>query len=153
MIFVVENNGYAEMSPMSEHLANPSVAAYAEPHGVPTEVVDGNDVLAVREAAERAVTRARAGGGPTLIEALTYRWRGHFEGDGQKYRTKDEVAQWRERDPLLALPARFPEHAEALAALVPEVEAEMAEAAAWARSQPKAGADVLTTHVYAEVAS
>jgi TPP-dependent pyruvate/acetoin dehydrogenase alpha subunit len=151
VVFVCENNGYAEMSPMSVHLANESVAAYAAPHGVPAEVVDGNDVLAVRDAATRAVARARAGEGPTLVEARTYRWRGHFEGDGQRYRTKEELAVWQERDPLLVLPDRFPELAAELAQAVSDAEAAVADAAEWARRQPKAGAEVLTTHVYAEL--
>ena len=90
------------------------------------------------------------GAGPTLIEAHTYRWRGHFEGDGQKYRTKDEVARWRERDPLLVLPSRFPEFADDLAAAAAQARALVAEAVDWARTQPKAGPAVLTTHVYAE---
>jgi TPP-dependent pyruvate/acetoin dehydrogenase alpha subunit len=68
---------------------------------MPGSSVDGNDVLAVHLAAREAVARARAGHGPTLIECVTYRWRGHYEGDPQTYRSRDEVATWRERDPLL----------------------------------------------------
>ena len=66
----------------------------------PDETVDGNDVEAVYDAAARAVARARAGGGPTLIECVTYRWRGHYEGDPQPYRTAAEVEEWKQRDPL-----------------------------------------------------
>jgi acetoin:2,6-dichlorophenolindophenol oxidoreductase subunit alpha len=102
MIFVCENNGYAEMTPISVHLANPRVAAFAEPYGIPGSTIDGNDVLAVRAAAVSAVERARSGLGPSLIECTTYRWRGHFEGDPQRYRTKQESREWELRDPLLS---------------------------------------------------
>lgn len=103
VIFVCENNGYAEMSPISVHLANQQVADFATPYGIPGVTVDGNDVLAVRAAAEQAVDRARAGEGPSLIECKTYRWHGHYEGDPQRYRDKGEVAAWREKDPLARL--------------------------------------------------
>ncbi len=105
VIFVCENNGYAEMSPISLHLATENVADFAAPYGIPGVTVDGNDVLAVRTATEEAVSRARAGGGPTLLECKTYRWHGHFEGDPQRYRDKAEVAAWREKDPLARLVA------------------------------------------------
>lgn len=100
VIFVCENNGYAEMSPISVHLANQQVADFATPYGIPGVTVDGNDVMAVRAATEEAVGRARAGEGPSLIECKTYRWHGHYEGDPQRYRDKAEVAAWREKDPL-----------------------------------------------------
>lgn len=101
IIFVCENNQYAELSHVSVHLAAKHVVDFAGPYGISAEQVDGNDVLAVQGAAARAVARARAGEGPTLMECLTYRWRGHFEGDPQRYRSKDELAQWQGRDPIL----------------------------------------------------
>lgn len=103
VVFVCENNGYAEMTPVSVHLAASQVADFATPYGIAGMRVDGNDVLAVRAAAQEAVTRARSGGGPTLLECITYRWHGHYEGDPQRYRDKEEVAAWRERDPLARL--------------------------------------------------
>ena len=96
-----ENNGYAELTHVAVHL-RAAVHRLAEPHGIPGVLVDGNDVLAVREAADAAVARARAGEGPTLLECTTYRWSGHYVGDPERYRSKDEVAAWRERDPLAA---------------------------------------------------
>jgi pyruvate dehydrogenase E1 component alpha subunit len=79
------------------------VALRAGGYGMPGEIVDGNDVLAVREAAQRAIARARAGDGPTLLELKTYRWGGHFEGDPRKYRTRAEEEQWKALCPV----ARF----------------------------------------------
>ena len=84
MIFVCENNQYAELSHVSVHLSAADVADFAAPYRMPAEQVDGNDVLAVQSAAERAVERARPGGGPALIECRPCRWRGHFEGGPQR---------------------------------------------------------------------
>lgn len=75
----------------------------AKGYGIPGETVDGNDVVAVYEAAERAVNRARNGEGPTLIESVTYRWKGHSRSDKNLYRTKEEIEEWKEKDPI----ARF----------------------------------------------
>jgi pyruvate dehydrogenase E1 component alpha subunit len=100
VVFVCENNGYADFIPTRDAMRIPRVADRAAAYGMPGDTVDGNDVLAVCEAARRAVDRARSGEGPTLLEAVTYRWRGHFEGDPQPYRTKDEVAGWQQKDPV-----------------------------------------------------
>ena len=104
-LFVCENNLYATEVPFSHASRNPDVASRAENYGIPGVAVDGNDVLAVHEAASRAIRRARDGDGPTLIEAKTYRTRPHAEGMGLTgvYRTEEEVAAWREKDPI----ARF----------------------------------------------
>lgn len=102
MILVCENNRYAELTPISVHLPTSRVADFAAPYSMPGVRVDGNDLLAVREATMQAVDRARAGDGPTLLECETHRWRGHFEGDPQRYRDKDESAAWQARDPLAA---------------------------------------------------
>jgi pyruvate dehydrogenase E1 component alpha subunit len=101
VIFVCENNLYAETTAIEYHLNAPSIAAMAVPYGIPTAQVDGMDVFAVRHAAEQAIGRARSGGGPTLIEALTYRYGGQYEGDTQTYKPPWEVSRMRARDPLL----------------------------------------------------
>jgi TPP-dependent pyruvate/acetoin dehydrogenase alpha subunit len=105
VIFVCENNRWASTTAhvlstagASERLAGGSIAARAAGYGIPGESVDGNDVLAVWRAVSRA--RARAADGPSLIEAHTIRWVGHFEGDAQAYRGKDEVAEGRRTDPI-----------------------------------------------------
>ena len=101
MLYVCENNLYAASTAATLSLAHKDVAARAAGYGIPGVIVDGNDVLAVHEAAEAAVGRARAGEGPTLIECKTYRWRGHTERPGQvDRRPADEIEAWRKRDPI-----------------------------------------------------
>jgi pyruvate dehydrogenase E1 component alpha subunit len=99
-IFVCENNGYAESTPQSYHQNIEDVADRAVGYGMPSSKVDGNDPSAVYLAAKEAVARARSGEGPTLIEAKTYRIRGHYEGDPEIYRTKEEVEAWKKKDPI-----------------------------------------------------
>jgi TPP-dependent pyruvate/acetoin dehydrogenase alpha subunit len=103
VVFVCENNRWASSTAHGRSTAGGSIAARAAGYGIPGESVDGNDVLAVRDAVTRAVERARAGDGPSLIEAHTIRWVGHFEGDPQAYRGKDEVDEGRRRDPIARL--------------------------------------------------
>lgn len=103
IVFVCENNGYAEATPFTYHCSTDEIASRAIGHDMPGAVVDGLDVLAVWETAGEAIARARAGDGPTLIEAKTYRFRGHEEGDEATYRTAEEVEAFRARDPIDAL--------------------------------------------------
>ena len=102
VVFVCENNLYATELPFMEATAGQSVAARAAGYAIPGIEVDGQDVLAVYDAAGEAVARARAGKGPTLIECRTYRFGGHHEGHRLLgYRTQEEVDEWRKRDPIL----------------------------------------------------
>lgn len=100
LVCVVENNGYADFIAQRDHQRIERISDRAAAYAMAGETVDGNDVLAVHVAARAAVARARSGAGPTLIECVTYRWRGHYEGDPQPYRTADEVEYWKDRDPL-----------------------------------------------------
>ena len=101
MLYVCENNLYAATTSAADTLALGDVAARAAGYGIPGVVVDGNDVIAVYEAAEAAVNRARVGEGPTLIECKTYRWRGHTERPGQTDpRPQAEVEEWQQKDPI-----------------------------------------------------
>ncbi len=100
-IFFCENNGYAEFSPTSTQHRK-SLKRRAAGYGVPYVKVDGNDVVATAAAMEALVVTAHDGGGPALIEAITYRWHGHYEGDPQRYRSAEEIEQWEARDPLSA---------------------------------------------------
>jgi acetoin:2,6-dichlorophenolindophenol oxidoreductase subunit alpha len=101
VLFVCENNLYMEYTPISSVTAVPNPAAdRAGSYQLPSEVIDGNDVLVVHDAVRRAAERARAGEGPTILEARTYRHFGHSRTDPAKYRPEDEVAQWLARDPL-----------------------------------------------------
>ena len=103
IVFVCENNGYAEFTPLSAHTVIERLTVHADKYGIPTATLDGQDVLAVRAAATEAVERARAGGGPTFLECLTYRLSGHYVGDPQRYREAAELAEWQERDPIRRL--------------------------------------------------
>ncbi len=102
VVFICENNKYGMSMSSEKAFKVERMSDKAAGYGVPGETVDGNDVEAVFEAVSRAVARARAGDGPTFIEALTYRWRGHSKSDKNLYRTRDEIAQWRADDPIAA---------------------------------------------------
>ncbi len=103
VVFVVENNMYAMSVPWKKASKMPSVADRACAYGIPGETVNGMDVLAVRGAVAKAAERARKGDGPTLIEAQTYRWYGHSHSDPRAYRTREEEAEWKQRDPITVL--------------------------------------------------
>jgi TPP-dependent pyruvate/acetoin dehydrogenase alpha subunit len=105
VIFLCENNRWASTTAHAVSTAGGSIAARAAGYGVPGETIDGNDVLAVHGAVARAAARAREGGGPSLIEARTIRWVGHFEGDAQAYRSRGEIAEGRRTDPIARLGA------------------------------------------------
>jgi pyruvate dehydrogenase E1 component alpha subunit len=110
VLFVCENNFYMEYTPIRSvtSVANPA-ADRASAHDIPAQVIDGNDVVVVHEAAAEAVQRARAGEGPTIIEAQTYRHFGHSRSDPAKYRPAEEVELWLQRDPLVVARARLTE--------------------------------------------
>ena len=101
LIYFCENNQYALSTPLTNNTTVVDLAERASGLGLPGVRVDGNDVLAVYEAVEVATKRARAGEGPSLINAVTYRWEGHTIGDPQIYRTREEVDEWKKRDPIV----------------------------------------------------
>lgn len=100
LVVIAENNGWAYSTPIRRQTAAKCLADRAAAYGIPGETVDGNDVLAVYERTRAAVDRARAGGGPTLVEARTYRMKGHAEHDGQAYVPRAELEEWARRDPI-----------------------------------------------------
>jgi TPP-dependent pyruvate/acetoin dehydrogenase alpha subunit len=100
IVFVIENNLYGEYTPLHDSTAVADLADRAKAHAMPGEIVDGQDVHAVRATVEEAIARARSGEGPTLIEAKTYRYRGHSRTDPAKYRAEGELERWKERDPI-----------------------------------------------------
>ncbi len=100
IVYVIENNVYAETTSVSYAMNIPNIADRAVAYGIPGVTVDGNDVLAVYEAVGEAVARARRGEGPTLVECKTCRYYGHYEGDTQTYRTKQEFEECHKRDPI-----------------------------------------------------
>jgi TPP-dependent pyruvate/acetoin dehydrogenase alpha subunit len=116
LVVVAENNGWAYSTPIRKQMAARCLADRAAAYGIPGETVDGNDVLAVYEAASRAVERARCGEGPTLLEAVTYRMKGHAEHDHQSYVPAAELAGWAARDPIELFSRRLVESGDATAA-------------------------------------
>lgn len=100
ILFICENNQYAYSVPLEKSMAIDDVADRAEGYGFDGVAINGNDVLAVYQATQGALARARAGEGPTLIECKTYRWHGHSEHDKAFYRTNEELAMWKSRDPI-----------------------------------------------------
>ena len=134
VVFVCENNLYGASTPVSQIVSVENVADRAPAYGMPGIIVDGNDVLAVEIVAKEAVDRARRGEGPTLIEAKTYRLCGHSRSDACNYRTREEEAEWRDKDPLVRLaPLLEPGDPEAIEA---EVEARIDACVAFAEESP-----------------
>ena len=101
VIFVCENNKYGMSSSTAKAFALENLSDRAKGYGFPGVTIDGNDVVAVYEATQAAVDRAKAGEGPTLIEAQTYRWKGHSRSDKNLYRTKEEIEEWKAVDPIV----------------------------------------------------
>jgi pyruvate dehydrogenase E1 component alpha subunit len=153
-LFVCENNLYMEYTPIGDVTAVPNPAADRAPaYGIPAEVIDGNDVVVVQEAVARAAERARSGGGPTIVEARTYRHFGHSRTDPGTYRPAAEVEQWLRRDPLTVARARL------LAAGVPQesvsaaderAEQAVTRAIAAAKAAPGPNPDDALTDVWAD---
>ena len=138
-VFVCENNFYGEFTPMVSVTAGADIAGRARAYAIPSATVDGNDLWAVYAAASAAVSRARAGDGPTLLECRTYRHYGHSKGDPATYRPKREVEQWLERDPLKIARSRLLSEGvaeEQLAALEEETRARLDSAVQAALQAP-----------------
>lgn len=157
VIFVCENNLYAASTPFAAAFKIKSVVERAPAYGLPAEQVDGNDVMAVYAAAGRAVARARAGGGPTLLECLTYRQVGHSRSDPRTYRTREEEAEWAKRDPLKLHAARLLAAGQAsdaaLAQIEKDVTAAVDDAVAFAEASPLPEPTDTLKHVFAQEAA
>jgi pyruvate dehydrogenase E1 component alpha subunit len=149
MIFVCENNLYAESTPAEYALGSTDLAPRAAPFGVPAEAVDGQDVLAVYEAMGHAVERARAGGGPTFLECKTYRYHGHYLGDDpRRYRTVEEEDHYRSRDCIERFGERSSLPADELRELDDEAVRAVDAAVAFAETSAPPALSDLTTDVY-----
>jgi len=153
IVFCCENNGWAQFTSQKRYMKLENISKRAEAYGMPGVTVDGSDVLTVRGEAEKAVARARAGEGPTLLECKTRRWAGHYVGDPQKYRSPDDTREAKEHDPIARFAAFLmeskyigPAHMDALET---KVKSEIDEAVAFAEGSPVAAADELFTDVYA----
>ena len=153
VVFVIENNLYGEYSPLRDTTPLDDLADRAKAHAMPGVVVDGQDVALVREAASAAIDRARAGAGPTLIEAKTYRFRGHSRTDPAKYRVEGELEQWKLRDPIDLLGSQLAAEGvlsdDAQRALRDELQLAVDAAADRAAQAPVLSLEETKTYVYA----
>ena len=147
-MFCVENNFYTQSVPSRLESARPEIAARAAGYGIPGEAVDGMDVKAMFDAATRAVERARAGEGPTFLEARCYRYLPNTSNDDDtRYRSRNEVEEARSRDPLLLLRQEL--DAARADAIDEEAMTVAAEAAEWAEAQPEGDPEEILEHTYA----
>ncbi len=156
VIFVCENNLYATATPLANATKNTDIASRAKAYGIPGVSVDGNHVQAVYEAAQKAIERARNGGGPTLLEARTYRTVGHHEGDQLvgTYRTQQELDEWKMLDPILKLRKILVEQQEIPIEQLDEIDAQITKvvdaAVTFAESSPSPEAQSAGAHMWAE---
>ena len=149
VLFICENNQYATEVPFSYSSGNPSIGSRGAAYGIPGITIDGNDVLEIYRVAAEAVARARSGGGPTLIECKTYRTRAHAEGMGDfTYRTKEEVAAWKERCPIARLRAENAAMIDKFDAVNHEVAGLVKEARDFAERSEVPPSRTATAHVY-----
>lgn len=153
IVFFCENNLYAEMTSWQVHMKLPDIAGRAAAYGIPAVSIDGNDVLAVFSAVTAAAAQARRGEGPTLIEAKTYRLHGHYEGDPESYRTREEVEESRTRDPLQRFAAHLIEDRyctrDEIDAIQRAVTQEIEDAVAFAQESPLPNPEETLDDVYA----
>jgi acetoin:2,6-dichlorophenolindophenol oxidoreductase subunit alpha len=155
LLLVCENNGYAEFTSREEHSNVTQVSAFAAPYGMPASTIDGNDLLLVHAAARDAIASVRRGDGPYLLECMTYRMAGHFVGDAQHYRSKEQIAALQEKCPI----ERLKRHlmacgvAEAeLAAIGDEARQEVLQAVERARVEPRPNPATVLDYVYSSPA-
>ena len=153
VIYLCENNQYAMSMSVARSMNVDDVSARAASYNIPGVTVDGNDTIAVYAATLAAAARARTGGGPTLIEAKTYRYKGHSKSDKQRYRTKEEVQEWQEKDPIGRLSRQMIDAGlltdADLTALEQRVADEIQEAIAYAQSSPDPDPASIMEGVYA----
>lgn len=151
-IFFVENNQYAEYTPVAGHTKLERISDRAKGYGIPGLTVDGNDVWEVYKGVREAADRARRGDGPTLIEGITYRWSGHSEGDSVTYRSEEEIEAWKREDPIQKwkeiLTSAGTLSVEMLEKIEREVEDTIQRAFTFAQSSPEPNIDDLYTQLY-----
>lgn len=153
VIFFCENNQYGMSGSIKEMTNIQHIAERAASYGIPGEIVDGNDLLEVTEVTKKAVERARNGKGPTLIEAKTYRWRGHSRSDARKYRTRDEEKEWKTKDPIELFKNKLIEEniltEAAFLEIEEQVKKEIEAAVEFAENSPIPGEETLETDIFA----
>jgi pyruvate dehydrogenase E1 component alpha subunit len=154
VLFVCENNGYAFSARQQDHQRNQTIAERAAAYGLAGQIVDGNDVDAVRSAVRPAIDAARAGRGPMLFDMKTYRWYGQYDADDSlAYRSQAEIDSWKQRCPIEAYRARLAARGEmtpaAFQSLRREVDSVIERAVQWALASPLAPVTEMAQHVYA----
>ncbi len=151
VLFVCENNGYAEFTSREEHSNVTHVSSFAAPYGIGTKTIDGNDLPTVHAAAREAIAMLRAGQGPYLLECMTFRMTGHYVGDAQHYRSKEELAAAREKCPIERLKRQLLERGVAqdeLDAIGQRAKEEVQQAVERARAAPRPDASSVLDDVY-----
>lgn len=156
VLYLCENNQYGEAMPVQKFVPVSKISQRAASYGIPGITADGMDVQAIAAAAAEATRTLRAGSGPILIEAVTYRYRGHYLGDPDNYRTREEIDQWRKKDPIdrlrKELSANWGCSEGELKAIEDEVETQADADREWALRQPKASVEYALSHVLVPVA-
>lgn len=157
VVFVCENNRYGMSTSTEKSTAVKQIAERAAAYNMPGVTVDGNNFSAVSEAVDTAVARARAGDGPSLVENMTYRWRGHSKSDRNRYRTKEEIADWMSRDPIKQMSELLVSHKimseDDVIALEAETELVIQDAIAFANASPSPDVADATRFVYTDEAA
>lgn len=154
IVFVVENNGWAQFTPQKETAAQPEIWRKAEGYGMPGQVADGSDLLEVYRTAQVAIERARSGGGPTLLEYQLNRWHGHYVGDPQKYRDPGDIQEAKKVDPEDKFRKKLLQEkiltAELIADIEESIKREIKEAVLFGQQSPAARVDQAFQNVYVE---
>ena len=157
VVFVCENNKYGMSTSIERSTAVENISDRAAGYSMPGVTVDGNDFNAITEAIDTAFERARAGEGPSLVESLTYRWRGHSKSDRNRYRTKDEISDWMSKDPIVRFTSFLVEHSvlteDEAQAIEADVEAEIAAGIEFAKTSPDPLITDVSRDVYTEALS
>ena len=156
VVFICENNQYGEAMPVKDFVSVDRISKRAGSYGLEEISVDGMDVRAVAEAAYRAIALAREGKGPQFLEAITYRYRGHYMGDPENYRTRDEVEEWKKKDPIdhcrQELIDGWPGIESECLRIEQEIAGQSDEDQVWALAQTKPSLEYATSHVLVPVA-
>ena len=154
VIFVCENNKYGASTPISQVMRVRTVSERAAAYGIPGKTIDGNDVEIVYGATIEAATRARSGLGPTLLELETYRFSGHSRSDPGNYRAKQEIEEWKQRDPIVRFESKYLAAGVLTSSLIQEIRSEVErvldDAITFAESSPSPLPEECLTDVYVE---
>ncbi|WP_273124255.1 thiamine pyrophosphate-dependent dehydrogenase E1 component subunit alpha [Bacillus weihaiensis] len=153
VVFICENNQYGMSGPVKDMVNIDHIADRASSYGIPGEVVDGNDIFAMMNTVDEAVRYARNGNGPTIVEAKTYRWKGHSKSDAKKYRTREEEKEWRKKDPISRLRTMLVEEEilteEQADQLKEEAKKSIEDSVEFAKNSPQPELDTLMEDLYA----